>query len=172
MKRLIFWAGIILFSASSLSSCYTTQRDVSREITTVFLVRHAEKLKSKDKDPELNELGQKRAQLLSTMLSNSEIDVIYSTDYKRTRNTAAPLAELIDKKVQIYNPGDKEFINNLLIEHKGKKILITGHSNTTPALVNQLIGEAKYDQLDENEYSKLFMVTLDGSTSKVSIITY
>ena len=51
----------------------------------------------------------------------------------------------------------------------GKTVLVVGHSNTTPAFVNKIIGEKKYKDIDENDNASLFIVTItkDGKTSKV-----
>lgn len=131
------------------------------EITKIFLVRHAEKEKDGGKDPKLTYVGQQRAAALVDILQKVDIAAVYSTNYKRTRNTAKPLASAKKLKIQLYNPMDsRKFLDGVLEKHKGKTILVVGHSNTIPLLINSLLGEEKYESLDENEYSNLFMVSI------------
>lgn len=138
---------------------------IAQEGTTIFLVRHAEKVDS-SRDPELSLQGKARAVRLMELLSKAEIDHIYSTDYKRTRNTAQPLAEKLDLFIESYRPFEEELVKTLKQAMDGKQILVVGHSNTIPALVNQLIDEKVYEQLPDDAYSNLFVVTIiDGKVS-------
>jgi broad specificity phosphatase PhoE len=66
--------------------------------STVFIVRHAEKADN-SKDAELSEAGRARAEALANMLRDSKISVIYTTEFKRTQQTAAPLAKALDLTV-------------------------------------------------------------------------
>ena len=132
--------------------------------TTVFLVRHAEKL-SDGQNPALSDLGEKRALRLLEMLQEAEIQSIYSTDYKRTLQTVGPLAEHLGIKTEIYEPFYASF-HELVKQKNERNLLIVGHSNTIPGLVNALIGQEKYQNLSEDQYDLLFVVTLiDGYAS-------
>jgi broad specificity phosphatase PhoE len=62
--------------------------------STVFIVRHAEKADD-SKDADLSEAGRARAEALANMLRDSKISVIYTTEFKRTQQTAAPLAKTL-----------------------------------------------------------------------------
>ena len=132
---------------------------VSFAQTTIFLVRHAEKMNS-SRDPELSLPGKARAVRLMELLSEAGIDHIYSTDYKRTRATARPLADKLDLFIESYRPFEQELTETLKGEMDGKQILVVGHSNTIPDLVNQLIDEKVYQQLPDDAYAQLFVVTL------------
>ena len=70
-----------------------------------FLVRHAEKMETGE-DPDLTTAGESRARDLAAMLRTAGITQVHSSDYKRTRNTAAPTAERLGLKVRIYDPRD------------------------------------------------------------------
>ena len=130
--------------------------------TVIYLVRHAEKAKEGGRDPLLTSEGTERAERLKNILLNAQIDEVYSTEYKRTQLTAAPLATAIGKTIQSYNPRAlTAFANQLKDEHKGKRILIAGHSNTTPTLTNALLSAEKFPMLDETQYDHLFVVTID-----------
>lgn len=133
--------------------------------TTIFLVRHAEKMDS-SRDPELSLQGKARAVRLMELLSNTGVEQIYSTDYVRTRDTAKPLAEKLKLPINSYRPFDEELVATLKTGMDGKKILVVGHSNTIPDLVNQLIDEKTYQQLADDAYSNLFVVTIiDGKVT-------
>ena len=124
----------------------------------IYLVRHAEKANDGSKNPPLTEEGIKRAENLKNKLLETNISKIYSTDFTRTKDTAKPLAEALGLKLQIYQPGNEAFIN-LLKNNKNNNFLVVGHSNSTPQLVNSLLGEQKYAPLDESEYDKLFIIS-------------
>lgn len=167
---------ILVFSFSCKSHIKNTTDIISTEknikvqqaLTTFILVRHAEKAKDGSKNPKLTEAGQKRAERLKKMLETVNVSVIYTTDYNRTRQTVAPIAQSLDIEAQIYQPHDKGILDELKTAHTGEVILMAGHSNTIPAIVNHLIGKEKYQDLEESDYENLFIVTLmDGGTAKV-----
>lgn len=144
---------------------------VSFAQTTIFLVRHAEKVDS-SRDPELSLQGKARAVRLMELLYNTGIDQIYSTDYKRTRDTARPLAEKLDLFIESYRPFEEELVTTLKEEMDGKHILVVGHSNTIPDLVNQLIDEKAYQQLADDAYSNLFVVTFIEGKATHYVLTF
>src|SRR5882724_305486 len=66
----------------------------SRPVTTVIVVRHAEKnIEPSNPDPDLSPAGQARAQELSRMFGDAGVNAIYATQYKRTQQTVKPLAD-------------------------------------------------------------------------------
>ncbi len=138
--------------------------------TTIFLVRHAEKVDSSS-DPELSLDGKARAVRLKEMLVDAGIDKIYSTEYKRTVNTVKPLAETINLEITNYRPFDEELVAKLN-SADDQQILVSGHSNTIPDLVNKLIGENRYTQLPDNEYSTIYVVTIEGESRDCLILRY
>src|SRR5215831_7321232 len=58
----------------------------------IFIVRHAEKAGTGGNDPDLSLQGQKRAEALAQILKDSQITSVFVTEFKRTRETAAPTA--------------------------------------------------------------------------------
>lgn len=152
MKKLIIWYVFVGF-ISLLSSCSCEKK----EATTIYLVRHAEKVGQLDS---LSIEGLARAQSLKHTLENVKLDHIYSTDYNRTMNTALPIAKEIGLNIVNYDASDlKAFTKKIESEHKGQTILVVGHSNTTPTLVNLLLGEERLKALDEKDYDNLFILT-------------
>lgn len=126
--------------------------------TTYFLIRHAEKVDN-SKDPDLSEAGRERALAWRAIFSDIPFNAVYSSDFKRTRQTAAPTAEKNKTAIQIYDHKNVN-IEKFKQETKGKTVLVVGHSNSIPNFVNLLIGEQKYTEIDETIFGNLYMVTL------------
>ena len=133
----------------------------------VVLVRHAEKLDD-SRDAELSETGRARAEVLAALLKDMKIDTIYSSDYIRTRDTARPLAEALG--LELYNPGDLEALATKLRAAEGR-ILIVGHSNTTPRLVGLIGGEPGTDIADD-EYDRLYIVVAGSGGPVTSLLRF
>jgi broad specificity phosphatase PhoE len=155
-------------------SLFTQVRPLqAQDLTTFILVRHAEKVNDGTADPALDEAGKQRAQKLADHLELTDLTAIYSTPYRRTRETAAPTAQRKGLDIREYDPADSQFLHSLLQEHAGGTVLVMGHSNTTPFLVNQLIGSRRYEQLHESDYANLFIVTVsDIGKGRVVRLTY
>lgn len=127
----------------------------------VFLVRHAEKV-DESHDPELTPAGYVRAATLAQTLHSAEIAYVHSTDFIRTRKTAEPLAAINGLEVMLYDPSD---LKNLAAEiyRVGGRHLVVGHSNTTPRMVELLGGEPGLEMIANNEYDRLYLVSVHGS---------
>jgi phosphohistidine phosphatase SixA len=137
----------------------------ARHPVVIYLVRHAEKASS-GKDSELTEGGRERALTLARTLSDAGIDTIYSTDFKRTRDTAAPLAERLGLEIRIYDWDALEALATNL-QCAGGRHLVVGHSDTTPQLVGMLGGEPGPAVDERGEYDRLYVVTVgpDGTVT-------
>lgn len=134
-------------------------RDLGEGITTIYLVRHAEKvITPDDPDPPLSEAGRTRAAALPGALGPVRLDVIYSSDYQRTRDTVAAVADKFGLKVELYDPGDASAFAATLRTHTGAQVLVAGHSNTIPALLAEL-GVAAPVVIANDQYGDLFVVT-------------
>jgi phosphohistidine phosphatase SixA len=131
--------------------------------TTIYLMRHAEKLSGKD--PELTKIGKQRAQQLATLLKKVNITHIFSTGYKRTFQTAQPLATKLGKEIVFYDPRQlKEFAEKL--QGLNGNILVIGHSNTTPELTH-LLSKQPIKPLTEMDYGDLYQVILLGDKTNL-----
>jgi len=93
---------LVIAAAAILGAC---QSNAPAADTTYYLVRHAEKTAEKP-DPGLTETGQQRAQDLAVHLKDVKLIKIYSSDYIRTRDTAAPIAAAQGLEVTLYDPRD------------------------------------------------------------------
>lgn len=130
-------------------------------VSTFYFIRHAEKDRSDPEniDPELNQRGLGRAMHWAEILDEVGLDAIYTTDFERTRMTAAPAAIKQGITEQYYDPKTLD-IEAFKLENLGRNVLVVGHSNTTPELVNRMIGEDKYGPMDDYDNGSLFIVTL------------
>lgn len=133
------------------------------KLSTIILVRHAEKGEDGTKDPSLSDKGKQRADLLAHFLKDVSIDSFYATPYKRAIETITPLAKANGKQVLAYNPTDRNSFSEMIQAGKGKKIVIAGHSNTVPPMVNALIGRNEFNNMDENDYGKIWFLVFRGN---------
>ncbi len=151
----------------------TPSEPVDTVVSTFYFIRHAEKDRSnpEDVDPELNQKGLGRAMHWAEILDDVKLDAIYSTDFERTTMTAAPAAVKQDLTVQYYSP-DELNIEQFKADNLGKNVLVVGHSNTTPELVNKMIGEDKYPAMDDFDNGSLFIVQMVGGKTHASRLKF
>lgn len=156
---------------SSLLLIFIIQFSFSQEekVTQVFFIRHAEKVKDGSDDPALTKLGEQRATYWAEVFKNIDFDAVYSTQTIRTTSTALPSAIQSEVEISIYDSKELDIVQ-LASEHLGKSILIVGHSNTTPFLVNKLIGEDKFEEIERYNNSNLYIVSLNGEGKNVSLL--
>lgn len=164
MKYLFTLIVIFAFAVPSFA-----QEDVKQTTTTTYyFIRHAEKDRTdkSNRNPELTETGKTRAKQWSEIFKNVPFDAVYSTDYYRTKQTAQPTAESKKLDVLIYDPRTlfSEEFSEVTV---GKTVLIVGHSNTTPAFVNTVLGMRKYKDIDDNNNGNLYIVTISEGGEKV-----
>ncbi len=140
-------SAILSFSAQAFDSVY-------------YLVRHAEKQDDGTRNPSLTNEGLERAKAIADTVKGVKLDAVYSTNYKRTLETAGPSATQHHMDVSKYDPRKlKEFAEEL--KHKDGNYLIVGHSNTTPVLASFLSGE-KLPMLTEKQYDRVYVVTINS----------
>ena len=155
----------LLFFALNLSA-------QAQKNKTIWVVRHAEKLTDypKDTNPNLSEKGLQRAEDLKQYLSKKKIEKIFSTPFLRTKNTAEPLAKILNIKVEIYETKIDANFANKIKALPNKNILIIGHSNTVLEIVNILGAKPPVQTLKDDDYDFLFEVKI--KRDKVSVKTH
>jgi broad specificity phosphatase PhoE len=136
-------------------------------ITAFFLVRHAEKVRDGSADPPLTASGAARAEELAYMLKHIDLNAIYSTPYRRTKQTVMPTAREKGLDVKLYKPGDKGFLAMVLHEYPGGNVLIVGHSNTIPGMANELRGAFAFSDLDDSTYDNMFIACVPAEGKPV-----
>lgn len=134
----------------------------------LYLVRHAEKEADAGRDPHLTPAGYQRAGMLAARLQDSAITDIWSSDYYRTRETARPLADVLGKKLKIYDPRNLETLANTLLEAR-HNALVVGHSNTTPDLA-RILCKCDIEDMDESEHDRLIVLDVDGGEIRVTTL--
>jgi phosphohistidine phosphatase SixA len=135
--------------------------------TTVYVVRHGEKstMDPNDPDPHLTDAGRRRAQALASRLGTSGITEIIVSQFKRSQETALPLASALRIDPELIPAGTQGSSDSVAAEvrrHPGGKILIVGHSNTIPGII-QALGGPRLPNLCDSEYSNLFVLYLPPS---------
>lgn len=167
-----FVFGAILASCAEKSAVPNIKAsDDTKDAEAVFyLVRHAEKELTGD-DPALSQAGYARAQALVDVLQDIEFAAIYSTDTRRTRDTAVPTAAVKGVDVQFY---DGRALTNFAGELSGARgnYLIVGHSNTTPQLAEALGGSGGDPIVEETEYDRLYVLTRKDGVTLTQIQRY
>lgn len=160
----------------ALSLAVTALANGAKPMTTVILVRHAEKPTDGTlTDPPLTEEGQQRARELARVVGSTGVSAIYTTPYARTRQTAAPTAELLKLtplEVRAGGTYAADLAARIVKEHAGETVLVVGHSNTTQQLM-QALGIADAPKIEESTYDNLFIVTLaEGSEPRMTALRY
>jgi broad specificity phosphatase PhoE len=129
-------------------------------VTTVLLVRHAEKSATPPDNPALSDVGRKRAQALARILEGANIKALYATEFARTQQTVEPLAAQLGLPVTPLSASDADaLVKHILANHRGETVLVAGHSNTVPVIIEKLRGGA-VPPISDTEYDKLFVVTV------------
>ncbi|MGI8889615.1 MAG: phosphoglycerate mutase family protein [Chthoniobacterales bacterium] len=139
----------------------TAGTGAAAEARIIFVVRHAERadaLGAAQSDPDLSELGRAHALALAKELRDADIATIYASEFKRTQETAAPLAASLGLKVEIVPAKDGANLVADLKKAKGN-VLVVGHSNTVPEIIKNL-GIAASLSVSESDYDDLFLVVL------------
>lgn len=127
----------------------------------IYLFRHSEKLTGKN--PALSEVGKARANNLVTLFKEHQNIHIFSSNYKRTLQTAAPLQAHFNTKINVYNAGKLSDLKNELLKLKGVVVVI-GHSNTTPQLA-ELLSNEKVPAMSETQFSQYFILNKKRSSN-------
>lgn len=151
--------------------------------TTILIVRHAERADNTI-NSDLSHAGLDRADALVAVTDEAGVVAIYSTEFCRTAQTAQPVASALgmtlnyqqsdqslddcDPEIEVpTNPlpvtiaTAQNLVDHLLAQHRGKTILVVGHSNTVPELIAALgQGDFAQVQIGNNEFDRLFIVTM------------
>jgi 2,3-bisphosphoglycerate-dependent phosphoglycerate mutase len=154
----VFALLVIVFGAVIAFGYFTT---FSRPVTTVILVRHAEKkIEPDNPDPDLSPEGQMRAQEIARVFADSGIQTIYATQYKRTQQTVGPLANRLGVPITAIDAKQSaEVVKCITTDNRGQTVFVAGHNNTIPEIVNMLSGE-KLGNIPESEFDNVFIVTI------------
>lgn len=178
----------IIFSLFLISFLFMFAADTlfaqNGEITFILL-RHSEKDTSplaNKADVDLTAQGKQRAKRFFDLAKEYKPEQIFSTIFRRTRETVTPLAQNLNADyrlmIQIYDYAEIEELANRLLKLNAKSVVVVGHNNTTPQLANLLIKQEKYKLLPETEYGKIWIIKIKRKKGKMTrvveekVITY
>lgn len=138
------------------------------QITVVF-VRHAEPAPTAT-DPQLSPAGKERAELLASMLSRAGVKRIYVTEYRRTQETAQPLAALLHlPETRIAARDTKSLVEAIRNERTGP-LLVVGHGNTIPEVIAALGGPPV--SFAEGEYNQFLVLAVSAQQASLLRLRY
>jgi len=142
-------------------------------VTTVLIVRHAEKEPGGGENPPLSAEGERRAERLATLLGRGgsvwSPVAIYVSATERSKQTAAPLARLLGVTPIVADADPGVIVSLIQAEHHGEIVLVVGHSNTVPAIVAKLSGRHDVPKIDDDDYGNLYVVAIP-SLGKASVM--
>ena len=141
-------------------------------MTTVFVVRHAEKAVDGTRNPPLSVEGVAHAERLAALLGSgregARLAAIYATEFRRTRQTAEAVAARAGLRVKVLPAANVAAVaEDVKAHHRGSAVLVVGHSNTVPALIQALGGKA-VPPIGEAEYGRLYVVSV-GLFSRTTV---
>jgi len=165
-----FFVLLAAFAGLTTGAAHAQTKAVAKDkvkpiITTVYIVRHAEKDSTSDAaDPTLSPLGLARAQALRQTLEKRHPAALFTTDTKRTRATLDPLAGALKLEPQVYDARrGRDLADRVLKEYAGKSVVVVGHSNTILSLIDDFGAIPPVEEIGEDEYEYLFTVrTAEG----------
>jgi phosphohistidine phosphatase SixA len=171
-RRLL--AGVLTLAGAAALGCGPScncngPRPEAAEIT-VYVIRHAEKQvdsapmaeAKKDDDPPLSPAGQMRAMGLVEDIPVRELDAIYVTKTKRSHDTASAVIAVNGIEPIYYPPRDIDGLVARLRKRHGERVLVVGHSNTIPELL-QGLGVQEPVEIADDQYGDLWVVTVATS---------
>jgi broad specificity phosphatase PhoE len=165
---------IVIYTAIAVGLAWFFE---SQATTTMIFVRHAEKALMPIDDPGLSAEGKLRAAELARQLVDADvvagIDAIYSTDTRRTIETAQPTADALGLDIFTYanQEDDEPVVDAMVNAHKGKIILVVGHSNTLPVMIAALGASKKVPPIAEFEYDNIYVISIPwfGKTKTIRL---
>jgi broad specificity phosphatase PhoE len=136
---------------------------------TVFVVRHAEK-GPEVPDPSLSEAGHHRAAELARALGDARVTALYTTEFKRTQETLAPLAAATGvTPVRLLARDVDALIAHLQALPPGSRAVVATHSNLIHVVVERLTG-MKIPELTDLDYDRLVVVTVTGKGKGTAVV--
>lgn len=166
MKHLLRRRTLLAAAALAvLAPAFAAFRPLAEPPTVVIVVRHAEK-QAEGADPGLSPEGEGRARALAEAAGQSDVRAIYTTQYRRTIDTAGPLSEAAGVPVTVFaaTPANvarygEALREEVLAKHRGETVVVVGHSNTVPMVV-QAFGGRPAAPLSEADYDRFFVVVV------------
>lgn len=135
----------------------------SEKLTHIYFLRHAEKAYDGSDDPHLSKEGFAHAEYWRKFFKHINFDRIYTTKFHRNVETAEIVANGANDKIKIYSALTFDIVQHLP-KFKGEIVLIVGHSNTIPGMVNRVVGRNQYEPMSLDDYASFFQITIDSNS--------
>ena len=172
MSRCVRFSFALVLAFLGLSAPGAAQQPAASGLTTVILVRHAERGPDEGLNSPILEKGRVRAEALARALKDSGITAIIVSEYIRTRQTAEPLARLLKLEPETV-PQQKgvDALEAAIRAHRGQTILVCSHRGRIEPLVEKLGG--KMTPIPDPDYDHLYILTLpDSGTARLLVLQY
>ena len=144
---------VAAFLLVAVAACATASADEPVR-PNYYVMRHLQK--ATGDDPGLTEEGHRNAARLADILADDPPSAIYVSSTRRARETAAPLASRLGLAPKTYDPRDTPALIAAVAAEPGT-VLIVGHSNTVPEIVERLGGTRPAD-LAETDFGDVWRV--------------
>lgn len=160
--------GLVALALHAIIAPVLVGEAAAQEVTTVLVVRHAEK-EWEDGNPPLSEAGRERARDLLRLTEASGVSALYASQYRRTRETLEPVAARNGLEIHEHDAGDPAGLAaRILSEQAGAVVLVAGHSNTVPSIVEAL-GAPRPSPIPDEEYDNLYVVHVDPTGREATV---
>jgi phosphohistidine phosphatase SixA len=157
------FVGRSLFASAALALLLASQ--TAHAQSTVILVRHGEKAARPADDPPLTKDGERRARDLAATLADARVSMVIATQFVRSQETAKPVADAAHQSVTTVPATADPKAHAAAVAAKvrsgpaGGTVVIVGHSNTIPLIIEALGGPTMQDLCDA-EYANLFVLEI------------
>lgn len=160
----------LLLTGAALLCGAVVPRAAAAQPSLVVLVRHGEKQPAPADDPSLSDAGVARARALDAALAQATPTTIVVSTRKRTVETAAVVQQRTGVTPTVIGL-DAQHVKNAAaaVMQATGVVLVVGHSNTIPAIVNVLAG-TKLPDICDASYATMFLVTPAANGSKAQVI--
>ncbi|HZX79349.1 MAG TPA: phosphoglycerate mutase family protein [Lysobacter sp.] len=163
MRRLLLAVMFVLAASAGCAS-----RPVVEDGATYVVVRHAEKATDDPRDPSLSDDGRTRVERMVGRLHYEPLVAVYATGYRRSRQTAEPIARDHGLPLSSYDAAQPagDFAASLRRQHPVGTVLVVAHSDTMAPIAQALCG-CRIEATSDNEYGRRIAVTVlpDGRTT-------
>lgn len=161
VKRSLRLAILLVLGLASITA-------IAQDGETIYLVRHAEKI-SDAPDALLNSVGHERASCLARTLADAHIQAIFTTQVQRTQQTAQPLAKKLGLQPIVTEANDSMTLAGKIKEKHGN-LLVIGHSDTLPRLIESLSSQKV--KIAKDDYDQLFLLHRTGNKMELVMLHY
>jgi broad specificity phosphatase PhoE len=152
-----------VLALSALAAACATATAETALSPAYYVMRHLDTPEG-ERDPDLTAQGQRRAALLADWFRSDRPAAIYVSDFRRTRQTAGPIAARLGLTAIVYDVRDTP---GLIARVRAGPLpaLVVGHSNTVPDIVEAL-GGTRPAPLVHADFGDIWTIYRDSTTQR------